>query len=388
MLKKILLFISFSLFLLAHDITKEIEYIGTPYNTLFTTREDAYSRNVWDLQVYDNLLFIGAGNSANEGPSTNSGPIPLMLYNPKTKKFKKETIIYDDQIDTFNIINGELMIPGHDATGSWDWGNVYKRLPDKSWKMYRTVPKALHIYDLVYFDHRLFAGIGLDEGAAVGTTTDLEHWNMIKLGSSRVYSFLPLGGKLFALKKFKRIKKPYLSVVQYVGDGLFSARYDISIYDIFPDTRFEIKYSRVTRIITLGDKAIYVGAYKYNSHQTKPFGLYVTHMHKGKLLSHRIMLKDGYVPRDIIAREKTLYVLTSRQNKIDTTIEVIALNEDNLDSYNELFSFQYPTFARSFELLDGYFYFGMGSDVDEGDNWDMNDIKQETGDILRYSFHR
>jgi hypothetical protein len=40
-----------------------------------------------------------------------------------------------------------------------------------------------------------------------------------------------------------------------------------------------------------------------------------------------------------------------------------------------MFHFKTTAFARSFELLNGDFYFGLGSDND--------DVRPETGDILR-----
>lgn len=383
----ILLFIS-SILLVAQDVTKDIRLIGNPSKSQFGDGEAAYSRNVWDLQVYDNLLFIGAGNSANEGPSKNSGNVDLHVYNPKTDKFSKETTIYDDQIDIFNVLNNKLFIPGHDATGSWNWGNFYQREQNSGWKMYRNIPKALHVYDLALKENKLFAGIGLYEGAAVGITSDFgKNWEIIKLGNSRVYSFMNIGNELFALKKFKRTSKPYFSIAQYKNKN-FIPRYDISIYDMFPETTFENKYSRATRIISLGNRAIYLGAYKYNSHQTKPFGLYYTTLKNGNLYSKKIKLKVGYTPRDIIKTDDTIYVLVSKEIQKHTNIGVLKFNIDKLDDYVELFTFDYPTFARSFELLDGSFYFGMGCDVDEGDVWKMSDIKKESGDLVVYRWKK
>ncbi|DAB28311.1 MAG: hypothetical protein A2513_08825 [Sulfurimonas sp. RIFOXYD12_FULL_33_39] len=383
----ILFFINITL-LSAVDVTKDIELIGNPSKSQFSDGEAAYSRNVWDLQVYNDKLFIGAGNSANEGPSKNSGNVELHVYNPKTLKFNKETTIYDDQIDIFKLLDDKLFIPGHDATGSWNFGNFYLRVDNQKWMMYRNIPKALHVYDLAYKDKKLFAGVGLYEGAAVGITKDLgKNWEIIKLGSSRVYSFLQIGDELFALKKFKHTSKPYFSVAQYKNKN-FVPRYDISIYDMFPSTKFDIKYSRATRIISFDDKAIYLGAYKYNSHQTKPFGLYYTILKNGNLYSKRVKLKDGYIPRDIIKRDDTIYVLSSKSVKENTEIEVLEFKTDDLTKYKKLFSFEYPTFARSFELLDGAFYFGMGCDVDEGDIWKMSDIKKESGDLVVYRWKK
>ena len=367
--------------LYAKDVTTKLKYIGTPYLHQYQSEEDTYSRNVWDLQIYNNLLFIGAGNSANEGPSINSGPVYLKVYNPKTNKFSVETKINDDQIDIFKILNNHLLIPGHDATASWDWGNFYMRLKNNKWHQYRNIPKALHVYDLVIKDKKLFAAIGLNEGAAVGITTDMgKHWNIIKLGRSRVYNFLNIGDEFYAIKKFKRTSSGYFSVAQYIN-GKFMPRYDVSIYDIFPDTKFIIKYSRMIRAISFDKRAIYIGAYKYNSHQTKPFGLYWI-----KNNAHKIDIKH-YIPHDILRRDNKLYVLVSEEIDDKTTnIKVLEFNINNLSTYKELFSFKYGTFARSFELLNGKFYFGMGSDVDEGNHWKMSDIKKETGDIIIYDW--
>ncbi len=368
----------------AKELKTKIEYVGTPYNKQYKKGEDIYSRNVWDMQVYDGKLFIGAGNSANEGPSINSGPVKLMVYNPQTKKFTIEGIIDDDQVDIFKVLNNNLLIPGHDAKGSWRWGNFYNRSSNGEWKKYRNIPNALHVYDLEMKDRKLFAGIGLNEGAAVGITSNLgKSWEIIKLGKSRVYSFLSLGNELFALKKFKRTSRPYFSVAQYIN-GVFMPRYDISIYDMFPNTKFKIKYSRATRIISFDKKAMYIGAYKYNSHQTKPFGVYVARLIGSKLIVNKVQLEDDYIPRDIIKRNDTIYLLVSKENRYDTSMKVLKLNTHDLRKKELVLTFDYPTFARSFELIEDTFYFGMGSDVDEGDDWNILDIKRETGDILKY----
>jgi hypothetical protein len=379
----------FSLFFIAQllisaDITNQLKYLGTPYKAQFKSGEDIYSRNVWDMQVYDERIFIGAGNSANEGPSQNSGPVDLIAYIPKENKFVVEGRIDDDQVDIFKILDDTLVIPGHDAKQSWSWGNFYLRNVGTKWEKYRNIPNALHVYDLFYADKKLFAGIGLYEGAAVGITKDLgKTWDIQKLGRSRVYSFLHIGNELFALKKFKRTPKPYFSVAQYVN-GNFVPRYDISIYDMFPDTKFEIKYSRATRIISLGNKAVYVGAYKYNSHQTKPFGLYSTQLVENNLKAKKIDL-DGFIPNDMIKRGDKIYILASKKTFLNTVNKVFIMDINDFKP-KELFSFTNNTFARSFELFDGKFYFGLGCDVDEGNNWKMSDLKKETGDILVYKW--
>ncbi|OHB62888.1 MAG: hypothetical protein A2Y76_06450 [Planctomycetes bacterium RBG_13_60_9] len=44
---------------------------------------------------------------------------------------------------------------------------------------------------------------------------------------------------------------------------------------------------------------------------------------------------------------------------------------------------QVQTFARSFEILNGDFYFGLGCRVDPSRPWDRKPLPPATGDILR-----
>ena len=62
-------------------------------------------------------------------------------------------------------------------------------------------------------------------------------------------------------------------------------------------------------------------------------------------------------------------------------------------SFTELFSFEAPTFARSMEYLDGFVYFGLGTEVKEHGHFEGNSLKlkfsadevdKASGTILRY----
>ncbi len=364
----------------------DIEYLGTPLKSKYPDGEMAYARNVWDMQLFAGRIFLGGGNSSNRRPAKNAGPVPIVAYDLKKNAFVTEDEVADEQIDLFRIIDGDLYIPGHDATGSWKRGNFYTRTPDGNWTMYRNVPDALHLYDLVKYDGRLMAGIGLYEGAAAGMTRDMgRHWKIVPLGRSRVYAFMPVGGKLLALKKFKRTSRPYFSVAQYIGDGEFSARFDINIYRMFPQTKFRRKYARAVRITPVGEKVLYIGGYKYNDHQTLPFGLYLGRMESGRYLARRIMLPKNTLPRDILCRGGTCYLLTQRDEKGRTVISVMRSDREDLLKWERILRFRYPTFARSFEYADGAFYFGMGSDVDP-QLWRPESIPVQTGDVLRIRY--
>jgi len=368
------------------DLTSSLQYIGNPYRTKYPDGEMVYSRNIWDMQYFDGKIFLGAGNSSNRGPSRNSGPLPLIVFNPDKKRFETETIVEDEQIDQYKIIDGALYLPGHDATGSWQWGNFYVRQSGGRWKMYRNVPNALHLYDMVRFDGWLMAGIGLDEGAAVGMTKDMgEHWNIQKLGRSRVYAFLPLDGKLFAFKKFKWTGKAYFSAAQYLSDGTFSARFDLTMERVFPDTAFVRTYAKVVRVLPLKKQTLYIGAYKYNDHQSLPFGLYIASLKENRFKAQRIMLGKGVKPRDILLRGENIYVLTEEKKAEGSTIGVWKSSTGHLSVWREIFHFDYPTFARSFEKRGSYFYFGMGCDINMK-QWRDREMPDQTGDILQLNY--
>lgn len=370
----------------AQNMTDAVVNLGIPLKKAYPDGEHTYSRNVWDMQLFDGRIFLGGGNSSNQGPSQNSGPVPIMAYDLKSHAFVNEGRVMDDQIDLYRPIEGQLYIPGHDATGSWKWGNFYVRTPDAKWKMYRNVPDALHLYDLVKRGDRLFAGIGLYEGAAVGMTDDMgTHWKIVPLGRSRVYAFMPIGDTLLALKKFKATDKPYFSVAQYLEDGNFSARFDISMYRMFPQTRFSQRYARAVRITPLEQKTLYIGGYKYNDHQTLPFGLYAAELKEGRFIARRLLLPKGTVPRDLLVRGDRLFLLTQTPAHNGVRIAVWEAAVSNLLKWTERFYFDYPTFARSFEYAEGSFYFGMGCDVDP-EHWKDMAMPVQTGEILKVTY--
>lgn len=368
------------------DAAGRVEYLGNPLKQKYAAKEAIFARNVWDMQLFDGRIFLGGGNSSNDGPAANAGPLPIIAYDLDTRRFVTEGTVYDEQIDIYKPIDGALFIPGNDATGSWKRGNFYERTPEGKWQMYRNIPDALHVYDLAKRGKTLFAGIGLYEGAAVGMTDDMgEHWKIVPLGDSRVYAFMTIDDTLLALKKFKRTSRPYFSVAQYLDGGTFSARFDIGMQTIFPDTRFTQTYARATRILPVGKAVLYTGGYKYGSHHTLPFGLYTASMHKGRFAARRIPLPEGTLPRDLLRRGDRLYLLTQQAQKGGDRVAVWSASAENLLEWKNLFYFTYPTFARSFEYDGRSFYFGMGCDADMR-RPDGGALPEQTGDILKVTY--
>lgn len=215
------LFLFFILIFFVNLNAKEILFLGNPYSKYYKDNENIYARNIWDMQLFEGKIYLGAGNSSNIGPAQNAGKVTIISFNPKTEKFEYEYEVAEEQIDIFKVYNNRLYVPGHDATQKWTYGNIYKKEKDK-WEKYRTLPNALHVYDLVEKDEQLFTSIGLLGNSAV-LISDLtaSKWKEILHGRGRVYSFMLLDDKLFAIKTFKKQVPTELSITQWIKEKIF-----------------------------------------------------------------------------------------------------------------------------------------------------------------------
>jgi len=371
------------------DLTQQLEFLGNPYQSQYPKGEAIYARNVWDLQSYHGQLYIGAGNSSNKGPSPDAGPIELIKYDPLRDQFIPDISIEDEQINSFHVFNDQLFIPGYDATGSSKWGNFYHKKSQGQLTLYRNIPKAGHVYDLALIKGKLYSALSIKKGgAAIGETSDMgKNWEIKQLGEGEVYHFLIIGETVFAIKKlYKKSYPSYYAVIQRLNkSNFFLPRLDLETPNIFPQTSIKYRRSRVVRATNLGSSALYIGAYVHNKEQTKPFGLYMAMIKGGDLVTKRLNLEKNETPRDIIKKGNKVYILTSIKNKNMTTNNVLLLNQSNSDDIklSKVFSFNYASFARSFEQIKGDFYFGIGSDINKSRRWKQKELLPETGDILR-----
>ncbi len=377
-MKKIILLCLFCVALFAKE---SFTFLGNPYNKQYKDGELIYAKNIWDMQYFNGLIYIGAGNSSNEGPAQNAGRVPVFSLDPKTDKLSFEYEVAEEQIDLFKVYKNTLFIPGHDATEKWQFGNIYKKSNEK-WNKYRTLPNALHVYDLVLKDEKIFTAVGLNKfGAVFISDMNANNWEEVSQGSGRVYSFLEVGNELFATKTFKVNDVNKLSVTQWEkSKNSFLDRLDLNAYKMFPNTNFENKSIKIIKPLKFDEKSsFYIGAYKHNDHQNIPFGLFKVSMNNKNLEVTKVILPNEFIPRDIIKRDNDLYLLINKNQDI----KVLKFKKNSLEKYEEIISFSYGTFARSFEESNGCFYFGMGSEIKDENNWNKSELKEETGNILK-----
>ena len=344
---------------------KDIEMLGNPFREKYRDGSDIYARNIWDMQVYNDRVYLGHGNSNNNGPSPNAGPVDVWYWDTMESRFVKEFIVDDEQIDHYRIIDGKLIIPGHDPKESWDLGNYYI-LNENKWKKIRTIPNGIHNYDMLKFKEQLFAAIGTKDGGAIARSDDNgKTWNIFDLPKRRAYTLFSLNNKLYA-STFGN------ALFEYNKEGFLQI-----LVNLFPNVK-STKNMLMVRPVRFKDTLVYIGANNSIDHQWTPFGLY-----KAKSIEQSIKVKlhTDDTPYDIIINGSYCYVLVNSAPKIvDGRYKywIKVLRSEDLESWKELIRFEANTFARSFEISGNNVYFGMGSSTAQ--------ISSETGNILRISY--
>lgn len=185
--------------------------------------DQPYARNIWDMEVYDDRLYFGSGNSANTGPSQNAGPAPVVSFDGS--RFRTEFLTSEEQVAVFREIDGELYIPGHDPRppDGLDLGNYYRYVcaTKCDWVKFRNIPQGLHAYDVREYrgalvvsggsaNQPISAWVSRDGGKtwdAAGLLTNSDYatpdnpsgtFSGYAPAGSRLWSLFELGGELYA----------------------------------------------------------------------------------------------------------------------------------------------------------------------------------------------
>ncbi|MBF0469883.1 MAG: hypothetical protein HQL48_00760 [Gammaproteobacteria bacterium] len=375
------------------DMTARLEKIGNPLRNIYI--DEIYPRNVWDMQTYGGEIYFGGGNSSNRLPAANAGPVPLVRYDPKRARFLISAAVAEEQIDNFALLDGELYIPGHDATQSWDFGNFY-RLQGEEWIQYRNIRKGLHNYAMESFNGVLWSALGTTHGASVAHSADRgEHWEIVHLGKYRAYGFLKFPQRLFVTKPFPGYQKrkqlldegeDYHAVYELLNSDTvaFHPREELTSSRMFPSP--SLYYSRDKKIIKptpFGSSLLYIGAYTHNDHQALPFGLYHATMSGGELRVEEVTLPDNYRPWDLLRLEGRIYLLLASEDRHGFTVKVLDSADHSPLQWHKLLQFRSPAFARSFEMLEGDLYFALGTTVGDTQSCQPGVLSTNTGDVYR-----
>lgn len=126
--------------------------------------------SIQDLVAFDGALYFGYG----DGSKNAGGVVPIELRafsSPDDATPVTQLVTIEEVMSDFRVINGQLYVPGPDATDEEEkksepvkLGNIYRLLDDGNWATYRTVPGGEHVHDIRGFDGRMWAvGSGADD---------------------------------------------------------------------------------------------------------------------------------------------------------------------------------------------------------------------------------
>ena len=118
-------------------------------NMVFAFSPTQYD-GVWDIEIFNGKLFLAA---CTLPMAVNGGEI--ISYNYATNSFIHEYEVYEQGVIQLVAQNNKLFVPGLDSRGSWDFGNIYV-YNGSSWIRKETVPKAVHVIDLLFYNDKMF----------------------------------------------------------------------------------------------------------------------------------------------------------------------------------------------------------------------------------------
>lgn len=182
--------------------------LGIPTAKTYTEQQ-RLSSSVWDMEICDGVLYIGAGDY-----SANTGPTPIWAYDTEEETWSVSAVVEDEAVCRFCKTEDALIAPGIDSSGnSWEYGN-YHTLSDNQWTSFQKLPGAVHNFDVILYGGRYFFALGTADGeispvlTSVDGLTDFQPVSFYNDEKSlldgscsytRVYDFFSVGGSLYCL---------------------------------------------------------------------------------------------------------------------------------------------------------------------------------------------
>ncbi len=370
-----------------------VKWLGNPFAKRWPAGGDIYARNIWDMKAFQGKIYLGSGNSANDGPAPNAGPIDIWYFDPKLSTFVNEGEVNDEQIDVFKVIGDQLFIPGHDAAApdNWDYGNYYQ-LADKRWLKHRSIPRGIHVYDIAEYKGELVATLGShDYYGGLSISKDKGGtWTTYPTGFFRLFTLFEFDDVLYVSSLFKNekliqgIQKNWpehedlipVSLYRY-HEGVIQAT-ALGIQDFFPG--WELRAVKLRLPTHYKNSFVYIGARPSNDHQYAEQQLFsMENIGEGR----RVSLPKNANPQDMLVDNDRLLLLSTEKSTGRWAYKLTVYETYDLNTWVPLIRFDADTLSRSFEYLHGCFYFGMGSDVREtGEWWPKWDLSPLTGSVL------
>lgn len=304
-------------------------YLGNPFKYRYPDNTEwEYARNVWDMILWNQKIYFGHGDYAR-----NAGPIDVWYYDIFQQDFINEFTVDEQQIHRFREFNGNLYIPGCDATESYQSGDFYVN-KGEGWEKYSNIPNGLHQTDVYIFHDTLFTcgGIGICSSVDGGLT-----W----------YNYGNFGNE-FLIFKDQFYCASHNHTFRYTGSH-FVEEY----VNFLPDNPW------VNHVMNFKGNLIYI-----NYIDPEDQEVYTA----SNIYSHEIIdLFSGKIPRDIIIKEDSLFILLSTKWDDDYYLTEVFSTVD-LESWHNEFEIMTSSFTLSFEYDSGSYFIALGTEFDPDPN--------------------
>jgi len=401
------------------DVTNKLENLGNiPINQGMMNRD----QNIWDLQKFQDRIYIGYGNS-----TTNPGPIKLWSIDAE-RNFNFEKEVNTEVVQKFRVYDDNLYVPNGDPKGGvGDMSKLISKSSSGEWKSYNWEPSLAHVRDIIQYQGKFYlmgnswgplsveaqyTGMHVTNTDFSEIDTDLLAKEFATIGSTEVIGRRAMYNWFFGAYVFRD------SLV--IPNGMLRTHYESSEL-LHIDTDSTVSY------LVTGDKIQWSGnmeeTERISKHHLYPIGTtdytekivalrpFESIEYKDKLLiayrtysmssgnnsvdynnsagmickSHWrdeakfVTFPDGEsVGEDLLLINEELFVLSNvkkSENEYITYVYKTTAPSNNPESWREVLHFSSTNMMRSFEFMDGFFYFGLGSNKEDNIN--------NTGRILR-----
>jgi len=354
-----------------------VEDLGIPAATRFPS--DYYPRMPWYVKAWDGKVWLANGNCSNASPNANSGS-GMVAYNPATNTSTNEYTNSDEQICTFRVINGQLWAGGGDKDGGGDNQWLYKYVSG-SWSKYEVLPFAEHAYDLAQVGSDIWCAGGTIGYNMARSTDGGETWTGYTISgvswAERVYN---IDGTIWCSTNL-------IGTYNFSGgvysNGLYPFYWDgsgftRSNYNLAPGYTYDIQWMHSGELVN--GQWVYILARLLNQRQLLPVAAFVANT--SLTSTTELTFDGGEVPYDLKAYSGTGYLLTSKPDGSGGYISRIRTSTD-ATNWPVLFEFTTPSFALSFDILDGAYYIALGSDFGLFARGPTGSISTDTGRLYR-----
>ena len=340
-----------------HTVISDIPFteLGIPSEETYPTGIRA--RTPWDMIVWDGALYVGGGDF-----DANSGPLPIYRLDLETNEWTASDLLPEEEFNRFCVLGDELTVPGIDPKEGWELGNYYV-LTDGVWEQKRVLPNGVHCFDMVEYDGRIYAGLGVpdtespivvsEDGGetfvSVEMQKDGERVDTTGLDTVRVYDLFTLGDRLYASFLYGN-GSPYAYELYRYENGVFVFDNDWN----GKVKRRAISYRMICEKVEYNDRLYLATGNLYATSDLDEMTV-VTFPYSAAVF-------------DLAVDGGRLYALCARrQDDGNVRISVWRKSGTGVANFIQLFNFEYPIAPISFAVKDGVFYIGMSDTANENE---------------------